>query len=70
MGGQNPIEPVDEEELNLDDVDLDNLEEDLSDLDDLADGFHQFNGYEHFEALGEDDLADLTLIRALFGKKK
>ena len=70
MGGQDPIESIDEEALILDVMDLDNLEEDLLGLNDLADGFHQFNGYEHFEALGEDDLADLALIRALFGKKK
>jgi hypothetical protein len=70
MGGQDPIGPVDEEALILDNLDLDNLEEDLLGLDDLADGFHQFNQYGHFEALGEDGLADLALIRALFGKKK
>ena len=65
MGGQYLIEPIDEEALILDNMDLENLEENLLGLDDLADGFHQFNGYKHFEAIGEDDLADLALIRSL-----
>ena len=40
------MEPIDEEALILDNMDLDNLEDDLLGLDDLADGFHQFNGYK------------------------
>ncbi len=62
MGGQDPIEPVDEVVPDLDIMNLDGVGEDLLELDDLADGFPQFNGYDFFEALGEDDLADLALI--------
>ena len=51
-------------------MNLDGVEEDLVELDDLVDGFPQFNGYEHFEALGEDDLEDLALIKILLVKKK
>jgi hypothetical protein len=51
-------------------MNLDGVEEDLVELDDLVDGFPQINGYENFEALGEGDIADLALIKALFGKKK
>ena len=62
MGGQDPIEPVDEVVPDLDIMNLDGVGEDLLELDDLADGFPQFNGYDFFEALGEDDLANLALI--------
>ena len=40
MGGQYLIEPIDEEALILDNMDLENLEENLLGLDDLADRFH------------------------------
>ena len=39
----------------------------VDNLDHLFDGFPQFNGYEIYEALGDDDLANLALIQVLFG---
>jgi hypothetical protein len=45
MGGQDPIEPVDEVVPDLDVMNLDGVGEDLVELDDLVDGFPQFNGY-------------------------
>ena len=63
MGGQDPIEPVDEVVSDRNVMDLDGVGEDLVEMDDLVDGFPQFNG------LGEDDLVDIALIKALFSKK-
>ena len=55
-----------EEEDEVDGEDIPGLDE----LYDLSDGFPRFDGYKIYDALGEDDLADLALIHAMFGEKK
>ena len=68
MGGQYPLDPAPEVDDDLASLFggeefIGDYEDDMDGLDELdSDEFDQFNAYEFFKTMGEDDLADLTLL--------